>query len=113
MARGAFKITKDDDGGFLLSFDDFSASPAIDEAFEKAGYEGGGYGWHGVVEALVRMQAPHLASKLDYDPEASSLTISSTSHEALVQVGALMRDAMTDAELLQEALKNVDPELMD
>lgn len=113
MARDKILIADNEDGSYFLSFDDFNAVPVVNDAFEEAGYESGGYGWHGVVEALVRMQAPHLASQVSYDPESSMFVALSPSREALVQVAALMRDAMDDVDLLQEALKNVDPELMD
>jgi len=113
MASDKFLITDNEDGSYFLSFDDFNAVPAVNEAFEDAGYESGGYGWHGVVEALVRMKAPHLRFQVNYGPESSMFAAIAAKRELLVQVAALMRDAMTDVELLQEALKNVDPELMD
>ena len=113
MARDKILIAENEDGSYFLSFDDFNASPAVNDAFEEAGYESGGYGWHGVVEALVRMQAPHLAAQVSYDPESSMFVALSPNREALVQVGALMREAMTDVDLLQQALNNADPELMD
>jgi hypothetical protein len=45
-------LVEHDDGTWSLLFTDFDAT---EEAFEEMGQEGGGYGWHGVVEALVRM----------------------------------------------------------
>jgi hypothetical protein len=47
---------------YSLTFSDFDPTAAV---FEEMGQEGGGYGWHGVVDALVRMQAPELAPKLE------------------------------------------------
>ena len=113
MARDKILIAEGQGEGYFLSFDDFNASPAINDAFEEAGYESTGYAWHGLVEALVRTNAPHLASQVKYDPESSMFVALSPSREALVQVAALMRDAMDDVDMLQQALNNADPELMD
>lgn len=99
-----------ENGNFGLVFDDFDATY---ETFEEMDQEGGGYGWHGVMDALVRMKAPHLYKKLHFDPEASMFAVSSKDRAALAQVAALMRDAINDPELLKEAIANADPELMD
>lgn len=79
-----------DDGSYSLTFTDFDKT---EETFEEMDQEGGGYSWHGVVDALVRMKAPELQEKLEYDPEGSMFV-------------ALSRDR-------QEAIANADPELMD
>lgn len=113
MAKDSYRIGEYQDGTYFLTFVDFDASAAVNEAFEEAGYESGGYAWHGLVDALVRTQAPHLAPQVSYDPESGMFVARSANREALVQVAALMRDVTTDAEMLQEALSNVDPELMD
>lgn len=100
------------DGEYYISFNDFNANDA-DLIFEEAGYDGGGYAWHGAVEALVKMRAPKLRRKLEYDPEASLLQISSTDRDALRQVAALIREAIADPALLRKAISKADPEIMD
>lgn len=113
MAENEFAPCRLDDienGLYSLSFDEFDLAADV---FEAAGWDGGGYGWHGVVDALVRMQAPALESQIDYDPEASLFVALSQNRDALVQVAGLMRDALAAPKLLQEAIANADPELMD
>jgi hypothetical protein len=74
--------------------------------------DGGGYGWHGVADALTRLKAPKLKKKVRFDPEAGMFTAHGTDREALVQLAKLMKEAMTDPAVLSEALANVKPGLM-
>jgi hypothetical protein len=104
------RLVEHENGTFSLVFDDFDATAAT---FEEMGQEGGGYGWHGVVEALVRMKAPRVAKKLSYDPEASLFAVVSKDRRALATVAGLIRSAIADPQLLREAIENADPELMD
>lgn len=97
------------DGRYWLGFTAFAGTAAV---FEELGQEGGGYGWHGVVDALVRMRAPKLRKKLSYDPEASMFTVSSTDAAAIRQVCDLIRAALADPALLREAIGRADPDLM-
>ena len=100
------------DGDFFLTFDDFEANGA-GLVFDEAGFDGGGYGWHGVVEALVKMRVPKLRRKLAYDPEASMFSVSSKDRDALRQVAGLIREAIADPALLREAISKADPEVME
>lgn len=103
-------LVEDDDGNYSLTFSDFDATA---ELFEEMGQEGGGYGWHGVVDALVRLKAPKLADRLSYDPEASTFVALSRDQDALRQVAELIRKAIADPKLLKQAIEKADPELMD
>jgi hypothetical protein len=98
------------EGRYSLIFTDFDATA---ETFEEMEQEGGGYAWHGVVDALVRMKAPKLAKKLSYDPEASMFAAISDDKEVLKQVAELIRQAVADPKLLKQAIKKADPDLMD
>ncbi|OWK45771.1 Imm51 family immunity protein [Fimbriiglobus ruber] len=104
------QLIDNEDGTYSLIFTDFDGSAAV---FEEMDQEGGGYGWHGVVDALVRMKAPKLKKRLDYDPEAGMFVALSKDKEALGQVAELIRNAVNDPKLLKEAIKKADPELMD
>src|SRR5262249_12980086 len=104
------QLVAQEDGTYSLLLTDFDRTAAT---FEEMGQEGGGYGWHGVVEALVRMRAPKLKRKVRYDPEASMFVAYSKDREALKQVAALIRDAIAQPALLKEAIAKADPELMD
>lgn len=103
---------QEQDGVYFLSFDDLDANGAS-LVFDEAGFDGGGYGWHGVVEALVKMRARKLRRKLDYDPEASMFVVSSNDRDALRQVAELIREAIADPTLLREAIAKADPEVME
>jgi hypothetical protein len=103
-------LVEHEDGSFSLVFDDFDSTGVI---FEEMDQESGGYGWHGVVDALVRMKAPKLKRKLDYDPEASMFVALSKDKDALKQVAELIRNAVNDPELLKQAIKKADPEIME
>lgn len=101
-----------DDGTCSLTFTAFDTNGA-DSVFEAAGYDGGGYGWEGVVRALVQSHSPKLKKKLRYDPEASMFCVVSKDREALVQVAALIRTAVSDPAVLREAISNADPDIME
>ena len=104
------RLVEHEGGRFSLVFDDFGPTA---ETFEELDQDGGGYGWHGVVDALVRMKAPKLKRRLEYDPESSMFAVVSTDRDALRQVADLIRAAVQDSELLKEAIRKADPELMD
>jgi hypothetical protein len=104
------RLVPHEDGSYSLCFDAFEATQAI---FEEMGWDGGGYSWHGVVDALVQLKAPDLQEKLDYDPEASMFVALSEDQEALAQVAGLIREAIDDPTILREAIENADPDLMD
>ena len=82
------------------------------EVFEECGYDGGSYGWHGVADALIRLKAPHLADKLEFDPEASMFAAYGPDRNALEELAVLLKSAMNDHALLKMAIENADPELM-
>jgi hypothetical protein len=113
MTEDAFapcQLVEQEDGTCSLVFTDFDSTAAT---FEAMGREGGGYGWHGVVDSLVRGKAPHLKRKVRYDPEASMFVAFSKDREALEQVAELIRRARADEALLREAIKQANPKLMD
>lgn len=103
-------LVEHDDGNYSLCFTDFNATA---DTFEEMDQEGGGYGWHGVVDALVRMKAPKLQKQLDYDPEGSMFVALSDDKDVLKKVAELIRAAIADPKLLKQAIKKADPDLMD
>ena len=113
MAKNEFapcKLVEDDDGSFQLIFNDIDPTAEI---FEELDQEGGGYGWHGVVDALVRMKAPRLATKVKYDREASMFVALSKDRNVLKEVAERIRSARMAPKLLREAIEKADPDLMD
>jgi hypothetical protein len=110
MAENEFapcRLLDNGDGRYSPLLTEFDATASV---FEEMGQEGGGYGWHGVVEALVRMKAPGLARKVKYDPEASMFVAYGKNRAALEKVAGLIRAAIQDAALLRQAVENADPE---
>ena len=97
------------DGRYSLLLTEFAPWAAT---FEAAGQEGGGYGGHGVADALVRLKAPKLKKKIQYDPEGSLFVAFGTDREALVQLAGLMREAMADPAILKDAIEQANPMLM-
>jgi hypothetical protein len=97
------------DGSYSLMLTEFDPWAA---AFEAAGHEGGGYGWHGVADALIRLRAPKLKKKVKFDPEGSMFVAFGTDRDAIAQLAGLLKEAMTDPAVLKEALAGVNPKLM-
>ena len=97
------------DGSFSLMLTEFDPWAAT---FEELDQEGGGYGWHGVADALVRLKTPKLKKKVQFDPEASMFVAFGKDREALVELAKLLLEAMADPEVLKEAIKKANPELM-
>jgi hypothetical protein len=103
-------LVEHDDGIYSLCFTEFDTTA---DTFEEMDQEGGGYGWHGVVDALVRMKAPKLQKQLSYDPESSMFVARSADKDVLKKVAELIRNAIADPKLLKQAIKKADPDLMD
>jgi Immunity protein 51 len=96
-------------GTFNLTLTEFGQWEAT---FTEMGQDGGGYAWHGVADALVRLKAPKLKKKLDYDPEASMFVAFGKDRDALVQLARLILEATADPAVLKEAIAKVNPKLM-
>jgi Immunity protein 51 len=81
--------------------------------FEAHGLEASGYAWHGVAEALVRLHAPEVANLVKYDPESSMFSAYGNDRDALLRVAQLIREAQNNSAVLEEALENANPEMLD
>ena len=91
-------------------FSDFGPAAAT---FAELGADGGGYGWHGVVDYLVRTRAPKIRRRVSFDAESSELVVSSADASALACVEGLIREALTKPALLKRAIRNADRSLME
>ncbi|NJO13073.1 MAG: TetR family transcriptional regulator, partial [Gammaproteobacteria bacterium] len=87
------RLVTHDHGGFSLCFDHFDATY---ETLEARDLQGGGYTWHAIVESLVRLHAPEISSRVDYDPEGSMFVAYGTDREALLRVAQLIRRAIEE-----------------
>lgn len=99
-----------EDGTHYLTLKVFDHSADV---FEEAGCDGGGYGWHAVADALVRLHAPALRKTLYYDPEASFFLAFSNDRNALQRLARLLKQAYDNDEFLRVALAQADPDLLD
>ena len=100
----------ENEDSFNLYLDEFDQCA---EVFEEMDYDGGGYGWHGVADAIIRLNAPHLAGKIEFDPEASLFVAYGPDRAAIEELARLLKSAIDDETLLRTAIENADPELMD
>lgn len=104
------KLVTHEDETYSLIFDDFGPTEPL---FSDIGFEGGGYGWHGVVDSLIRIKAPELSGKVGFDPEAGMFVAHGPDLDALKEVASLIREAVQNPVLLREAIERADPDLMD
>src|SRR5687768_8553596 len=65
------RLVAHDGGKFSLIYSDFPH----DDVFDEHGLQGGGYTWHGLVDHVLRMDAPFALKALDFDPEASMFAV--------------------------------------
>ncbi|MET8655004.1 MULTISPECIES: immunity 51 family protein [Nocardia] len=86
---------------------------ATQGVFAAAGYEGGGYDWAGVARSVVNSRLPDAAERIRFDPEAGMFVAYGTDPDALRELGAVLRDAVHDHELLAEFISTGDPEWFD
>lgn len=105
-----YQIIEHDADKFSLIFSEFDQSEAI---FNEYDMEGGGYAWHAVLDALIRLHAPELIDTIDFDPEGSMFAAVSRSQKALEQLGSLLEHALDDEDFLREGIENADLELLD
>ncbi|NUO56863.1 MAG: hypothetical protein HOV71_14030 [Hamadaea sp.] len=87
-----------------------AGSTAVDGLVEELGHEPNGYFWEGVAQLVVRDDAPDLAGRLAYDPEAGMFCAYGTDRAALADLGARMsalaNDPIRMRELVERAAEN-------
>ncbi|WBB79866.1 immunity 51 family protein [Micromonospora sp. WMMD882] len=88
-----------DPGKFSLLLQ--AGSTPVEAVIVELGHEPHGYFWEGVAQVLVSTEAPGLAGRFSYDPEAGMFCAYGTDREALEELGALMTAVATDAERLR------------
>lgn len=86
---------------------------ATQDVFAAAGYEGGGYDWAGVARSAIRARLPEAADRVRFDPEAGMFVAYGSDPEALRGLGAVLREAVRDRELLAELVGAGDPDWFD
>ncbi|MFE2866716.1 MULTISPECIES: immunity 51 family protein [unclassified Embleya] len=99
-------------GSYSLLLSDL-ADPRVMAVFERNGQCSHGYGWEGVARSVVRNRAPELADRFRYDPEGSMFVAYGTDPDALRALGAILRDAFHDDDLLADLIRTGDPNEFD
>lgn len=97
------KLVTHDDGKFSLIYTDFVHG----DVFEGKGLEGGGYTWHGLVDHLLRTDAPKALRHLDFDPEGSMFAVVSKDLSALHACAKALAK-LQDKALLEKLVSTVD-----
>ncbi|MGC0366275.1 hypothetical protein ABH922_004259 [Rhodococcus sp. 27YEA15] len=83
----------------------------VASVFEQTeGFEGNGYDWGSVAEAVVGRDAPHLKNRFGTDPEAGMFVAYGTDHEALTELGILLAKAYSDVEYLSGLIEISEPD---
>jgi hypothetical protein len=99
------RLVETEPGLYSLLLD---AGTAVDGVIEECGHEPNGYFWEGVARYLVQTEAPALADRISYDPEASMFCARAESRDALEALAALMRSVTTDAARVRRLVTDAD-----
>jgi|SRR5690606_4432591 len=99
-------------GNYCLMLSDSHMVDVID-VFEERGHEGGGYDWEAVARQIVRAEAPGLAQRVDFDPEAGMFVAFGSDLEALQLLGRHMHEAFHNRDLLVQWVEGADPDWFD
>ncbi|GIG89404.1 immunity 51 family protein [Plantactinospora endophytica] len=101
-----------DPGNYCLMLSDMRMVD-VSDVFEAAGHLGNGYDWTGVARSVVRSDAPDLADRFGYDPEAGTFVAYGTDPAALRQLGGLLQGAFHDRAKLAELIRSAEPDWFD
>jgi hypothetical protein len=83
------------------------------EFLRSRGYEGNGYTWHGLVHSIARLRMCAELPLLKWSPEADDLLVISDDRKTLERLAAMVTSFAQDQSLLNSAIENADPELME
>lgn len=79
----------------------------------ERGFEGNGYTWHGLVDSIARLRMSTEVPRLTWSPEADDLLVTCADEATLERLAALVTSFTQDELLLNSAIENADPELME
>jgi hypothetical protein len=99
------------DSGHGLVVRSFDA--ATIEFLNNQGLDGNGYTWTGIVDAIARMELASEHSKFSWSPEADELLVTCKDRTPLERLQSAVARYGADESLLQSAIDNADPEMMD
>jgi hypothetical protein len=97
------EVREDDVGGASLTL---SGENQLTQAvFEKHGWDGNGYDWGEVGQALALMKMPERASQLFFDPEGEYLLVLGPNRAVMDELAGWLWMAIEYPELLEEAMR--------
>lgn len=99
-------------GSYCLQLSDSHMVEVMD-VFEECDQYGNGYGWTGVARSVIQAEAPELADRVDFDPEAGTFVAHGTDPEALRRLGVLLQAAFRDRTRLAALIRSGDPDWFD
>ncbi|WP_155371154.1 Imm51 family immunity protein [Catellatospora vulcania] len=94
------KLVETDPGKFSLLLG--TGGLVVDDLVQELGHEPNGYFWEGVAELLVTHEAPALAGRFSYDPEAGMFCAYGRDRAALEDLGTRMSAVATDGDRVRQ-----------
>jgi len=99
-----YGITAPVEGNIYEDFYDF---------FESRGYTGNGPTWRGIIENIIKDEAPHLQSFIEYDEEAGGFYMYMDSKSIRNQVLNVIVPYFSDKQKLSDYMTTIDRDTVD
>ncbi|MDI1462420.1 Imm51 family immunity protein [Catellatospora sp. KI3] len=99
------RLMESESGEYSLIFDDFDDHVDI---FDEQGWEGNGYAWEGVVQVMLAERVPEILDQIEFDSETALFSVTARSEDALLEVAAVIREAIGDADVLADAIARAE-----
>lgn len=85
-----------------------AGSTPVDDVVKELGHRPTGYFWVAVAKLLVSREAPTLAGRVFYDPEADMFCAFSGDRAALEELGGLMSAVVTDRDRMRQLITSAE-----
>ncbi|WP_212831344.1 Imm51 family immunity protein [Catellatospora sp. TT07R-123] len=99
------RLIEHESGEYSLLFDDFDDYVDI---FDEQGWEGNGYAWEGVVQVMLAERVPEILDQIEFDSETGTFSVTAASEEPLLEVVAVIREAVVDLDVLADAIARAE-----
>ena len=83
------------------------------DLFAKYGYEGNGYSWAGMIEHLLRKDAPELLKKLSFLPDAGAFYAYAKTEADRQQFIQIISPVFSNLKSLEDLIKSADHTTID
>jgi hypothetical protein len=111
MAELRPNVREEDDGAAWLTL--AGTDKRTRDVFLSLGWDGNGYDWGQVAQALALMKMPERFGLLDFDPEASYLSVLAPNRAVMDELAGWLRAAIDDTTLLEEAIRYAEEHGLD